>query len=113
MKELGEIIRIEKGAHGSFQDGNCAMELVAFMAGEAHSDHPICSSPLIGDFVRAWNDAMDVTERQRLAPYLIRVVGTAGTEEQELERRKMLRDWIFGVLVPTNLRTAGFEGQAE
>ena len=36
MKELAEIIRIEHGAHKTFQDGNCAMELVAFMAGEVH-----------------------------------------------------------------------------
>ena len=39
---------------GSHKSGNemCAMEAVAFVAGEAWSDHPACASEVIGSFLR-------------------------------------------------------------
>ena len=39
-------LSLEKGAHkrGS---GMCAMEAAAYIAGEPHSDHPVCVSPVI------------------------------------------------------------------
>ncbi|MDP9133595.1 MAG: hypothetical protein M3N56_02075 [Actinomycetota bacterium] len=65
------------------------MEWVALIAGEAHSDHPRCASPVLGAFARAWNDALDDHDRQRLRPALARVIGTArdGRDEERARRR--------------------------
>ena len=45
LSELAEIIRLDKGAHSTPQDGVCVNELTAWIAGERHSDHPECASP--------------------------------------------------------------------
>jgi hypothetical protein len=45
----------------------CAMEAVAFVAGEPWSDHPECACPVLSTFMRAWNDALPDRDRTRLA----------------------------------------------
>jgi len=49
---------------GSHDDGNgkCGLEAVAWLAGEEHSDHPACVSPVLGDFCRCWT-AFDLLDR--------------------------------------------------
>src|SRR4051794_41296019 len=70
--------RLSAGRHVRAEQGRCAMEWVAHLAGEAHSDRPECVSPVVGAFARSWNDALAETTRQRLRPYLGRMIGTAG-----------------------------------
>src|SRR4051812_50224150 len=70
--------RLSAGRHMRAEQGRCAMEWVAHLAGEAHSDRPECVSPVVGAFARSWNDALAETTRQRLRPYLGRMIGTAG-----------------------------------
>ena len=65
-------------AGGHPEDGEfCIMEAVAFVAGEPWSDHPACASQVIGAFMRSWNDALDDEGRQKLKPYVRRLVGRA------------------------------------
>src|SRR3712207_5201410 len=54
----------------------CLMSLVAFLAGEGHSDAPGCASPLIQAFAVAVNDHMPRAARQRLKPFAPRIIGT-------------------------------------
>ena len=54
----------------------CLMSLVAFLAGEPHSDAPGCASPLIQAFAVAANDHMPRAARQRLKPFAPRIIGT-------------------------------------
>lgn len=70
-------IELKRGGHRSPQEGMCFMEAVAWIAGEPHSDHPECVSPLLGAFLRSWNDALDDETRQKLNQYKVRVIGTA------------------------------------
>ncbi len=49
-------ISLKHGMHDSRQDGVCALEAVAWIAGEPHSDHPKCACPVLSDFLRKWND---------------------------------------------------------
>src|SRR5690554_3909372 len=72
-------------AAGSHYPGDemCVMEAVAFVAGEEWSDGPECASPVIGAFMRAWNDSLDDDDRQELKRYILRLVGSKGTAEQE------------------------------
>ena len=52
------------------------MSLVAFLAGEPHSDAPGCASPLIQTFAVLVNDHMPHAARQRLKPFAPRIIGT-------------------------------------
>ena len=108
-----ETLRLAKGAHDSFGSGVGVMEAVAYVAGEPFSDHPRCASPVVGAFLRAWNDRLDDETRQRLTPYVVRLVGTAGSDEDERRRRDMLWEWVLGTLVPTWLETAGMHAEAK
>jgi hypothetical protein len=99
------------GTHPNPQDGRCAMEWVAHLAGERHSDQPDCVSPTVRALAVALNDGLDTTERQRLRPYLTRTIGTAGDGLDE-PRAWMALDWLIGVYAPTWLRHAGLHDAA-
>ena len=80
------------GAHQTADEGRCAMEWVAYLAGEKHSDQPVCVSPVLRRYCISLNDRLGDDERQKLRPYLARTIGTAG-EGRHLSprlRRKFL-----------------------
>ena len=37
-----DTIHLDKGAHDNFDEGHCAMEVVAWLAGQGHTDAPSC-----------------------------------------------------------------------
>lgn len=67
---------LSHGGHAYADDGRCAMEWVAFIAGEEHTDEPECVSPALRDFCIGVNDALGDADRQKLRPYLARCIGT-------------------------------------
>src|ERR1700756_2774838 len=76
-----QTIKLSKGKHTSPEDGACVMELASMLAGEQFSDHPASVCPVIGSFLRAYNDSVDDNRRQDLYAYAARVVGTRTTAE--------------------------------
>jgi hypothetical protein len=104
-------IELKAGAHASRDDGVCAMEAVAWIAGESHTDHPSCVSPVLGAFLRQWNDDLDDEGRQRLKPYLARTIGTAGDGQDEA-RGWLCADWLVRVHAPVWLELAGVRDAA-
>lgn len=102
---------LDYGTHPNPQDGRCAMEWVAHLAGERHSDQPACVSPVVRAVCVALNDGLNCTERQRLRPYLTRMIGTAGDGLDEI-RAWMALDWLIAVYAPTWLRRAGLHDAA-
>ncbi|GDY02381.1 hypothetical protein LBMAG49_17100 [Planctomycetota bacterium] len=87
MNRLQTQFPLRRGAHSLRSDGMCAMEMVAWLAGEAHSDGPQCTSPVLAAYVRAVNDALPSDAwRERLlrplVPQLIHTRGDARTERQ-------------------------------
>lgn len=100
---------LKSGAHASPEDGMCVMELTAYIAREPFTDHPECTSPVLGAFLRSWNDALDTDTRQKLKPYAERVIGTNGKDE---ELAWMATDWLVRVQTPAWLRLAGLTEQA-
>jgi hypothetical protein len=94
-------------------DSLCVMEAVAWFAGRDHTDRPPCVSPVIGDFLRSWNDAMNDEDRQMLKPLIPLVVGTAADAETEMRRSVMALDWLCRVSAPAWLRLAGLTTEAE
>jgi hypothetical protein len=70
----------------------CLMSLVAFLAGEDHSDAPRTASPLIQTFAVSINDHMPHRVRQRLKTFAPRIIGTNdGLDE---ERARLLRQLL-------------------
>src|SRR6201993_5422047 len=71
-----QTIKLSKGKHASPDDGACVMELASMLAGEPFSDHPATACPVIGSFLRAYNDSIDDDRRQDLYALAASVVGT-------------------------------------
>src|SRR6202042_1166465 len=94
------------GTHASPGDGRCAMEWVSYLAGEPHSDQPICVSPVLRAMCIALNDGLEQEPRQRLRPSLTRTIGTAH-DGLDTWRGWMAMDWLARVYTPAWLHLAG------
>ena len=53
-----ETYQLMQGSHSDFEGGMCAMEFVAWLAEEPHSDAPDCACPVLAAFMRTWNDSL-------------------------------------------------------
>lgn len=83
----------------------CAMEMVAWLAGEPHSDEPVCACPVLAAFVRAVNDSLSDEARNRfLRPLVPQLVNTRGSAADERQRGNVLLDGLVRELVPAWLR---------
>ena len=81
-----QTITLSKGKHDSPQDGACVMELASMLAGEPFSDHPRSVCPVIGSFLRAYNDQIDDGRRQDLYGYAAKVVGSRASQDVQHAR---------------------------
>jgi hypothetical protein len=88
-----QTIRLARGRHGSPADGACVMELASMLAGESFGDHPASVCPVIGSFVRAYNDAIDDERRQDLYRFASAVVGSRASRAVQRARLERLAAW--------------------
>lgn len=110
-----QTIRLSRGKHASPNDGACVMELASMLAGEPFSDHPASVCPVIGSFLRAYNDSIDDARRQDLYSYAARVVGSRAGIALQRQRADRLTAWAVELqrrswtrlLPPSRLRVAG------
>jgi hypothetical protein len=110
-----QTIKLGKGKHASADEGACVMELASMLAGEPFSDHPASVCPVIGSFLRAYNDSVDDRRRQDLYVYAARVVGTRAGIAVQRDRADRLSAWAVEMqrrrwtrmLPPSRLRIAG------
>jgi hypothetical protein len=112
LEDFLDNLFLGRGSHKDIDDGCCLMEAVSFVAGEPWSDHPKCASPVIGAFMRRWQDDLGDDPRQTLKPYVPRLVGSKGSDEIEQQRGWMCATWLIRHHLPTWLRAAGLEEQA-
>ena len=70
------------------------MELASMLAGEPFSDHPSSTCPVIGAFLRAYNDGLPDDRRQDLYEYAAKVVGTSGCRRVRRARARMCLEWL-------------------
>ena len=104
--DLAEQVVLEGGSHESRKDGVCAMEMVAWMAGDSHTDAPDCVSGVLQGFVRTWNDDLEHDDRNRvLKPVLRDLINTDGQAEER--HHWMLLDWLVRTAVPTWIEDVG------
>src|SRR5690349_4451399 len=71
---------LSRGKHRNPKKGACFMELASFLAGEAWSDHPACTHPLLASLARDVNDHVDDFARTKLAPLIPEVIGLNGSD---------------------------------
>ena len=111
-----EALQLESGGHDAPNNGlfhACVMEAVAYIAGDPWSDHPECASPVLGAFLRSWNDSLADVDRQMLKPLIPRLVGTKESAKIEQKRAWMATDWLARECAPAFLRLAGLTDHAE
>jgi hypothetical protein len=88
-----QTVRLGRGKHRSPEEGVCAMEMAAMLAHEPFGDHPKSVCPVIGAFLRTYNDSIDDRRRQDLYAYASRVVGTRRSKEVRQQRTSLCREW--------------------
>ena len=107
---LDDVV-LERGAHESPERGFCAMELAAYIGREPHSDSPECVSPILGSFIRSFNDILCDTDRQKLKPFVLLIVGTADDGADD-RRFWLCIDWLIRIYTPTWLDLAKLDRSA-
>ena len=82
---LNSVPQLSHGSHDKFGPKLCVNEMVAFLAGEPHSDTPECASPVLAQYNIGLNDS-----RQSFRDELIRAVPEMiGTRNPELELARL------------------------
>ena len=108
MRRLIDRIPLQRGSHPTRDDGMCAMEMVSWLAGEAHSDEPECACPVLAALVRACNDAMSDQQRaEHLRPLVPMLVNSRGSVATETRRGLMALDVMVRGLLPRALERRG------
>jgi hypothetical protein len=109
-----QTVRLARGRHQSPDQGACVMELASMLSAEPFSDHPQSVCPVIGAFLRAYNDGLPDDRRQDLYDYAARVVGTVSSRRIRRERARRCLTWLAsevpGARAPSRLSLllAGF-----
>jgi hypothetical protein len=105
------VIQLDHGSHRNYDEGHCAMEVVAALANLGHTDAPECASEVLRDYTVGLNDSWDATQRQKLIPFLPRMIGT-GNDGNDEERSYLALDWLVRSYAPAWLDLAGHTKEA-
>jgi len=97
-----DALHLEHGSHNDPDSGLCLLEAVALFAGEKHTDHPDCVSPLLANVGIRLNDRVTDLQRQDLKRFIPLVVGTAN-DGQDDARRWLAVDRSVRFLLPKYL----------
>jgi hypothetical protein len=97
---MEDRVWLGRGRHRSPAHGACVMELASLLAGEPFSDRPRCVDPVIGAFLRAFNDRLGHVRRQELRPYAAAVLHTADNRRVTRARRERCLRFAAGGEVP-------------
>lgn len=71
---------LSRGKHRTARSGGCFMEFASYLAGEAWSDHPNCTHPLLASLARMVNDCSSDTARSKLVPLIPDVIGLTSND---------------------------------
>ncbi|MGU3341866.1 glycosyltransferase family 61 protein [Methylobacterium mesophilicum] len=114
LSRLARVTTLAAGPHSAPDQGLCAMEAVAYLAGEPHSAQPACASPSIAALVQTWSDSLPQDMRDHLIlPLVPRLVGTRASEILERRRIAMVADWLVRSHVPAWFRLAKLNVEAD
>jgi hypothetical protein len=114
QERLAKITTLASGSHEPNDTDMCVMEAVAFVTHKEWSAHPPCVCPVIGAFVRTWNDGLSDAERTDiLLPFVPRLLNTKRDEATERARAMMAADWLIRTHAVAWLRLARLNEQAD
>ena len=106
-------VKLGHGAHKSAAEGMCFMEMVAWFAGEAHSDKPACACIVLGRYGMALNDRMPNDLRDELLkPLVPMIAGTSGSLDDRIARARFLAMWSINKVLSALMRRRGQEALA-
>ena len=71
---------LSRGKHKSPRSGACFMEFASHLSGEAWSDHPACTHPVLASLARMVNDCTSDEARSRLMTLIPSVIGLHGDD---------------------------------
>lgn len=114
-----EVLILSHGSHTKADKESeqkmCAMEAVAWLAGEEHSDHPSCTCPVIAALVRRFNDRLwnDDERNTLIRPLLPILIGTNASREVAIKRGYLAADWSIRTMLPILCHVLGLEDQAK
>ena len=105
-ERLAALPSLSAGGHEHVDEGACFMEAVSYVSGEPWSDTPACACPVLGAFLRTWNDHLptDADRDRLLRPLVLRLAGSRSTPEVEARRHWLAMDWLVRTHAPTWLR---------
>ena len=105
-ERLAALPPLSAGGHDHVYEGAYVMEAVAHVSGEPWTDRPVCVCPVIGAFLRAWNDHLptDADRGRLLRPLVLRLVGSRSTPEVETRRSWLAMDWLVRTYAPAWLQ---------
>ena len=106
-----DTLKLAVGKHNNRDTGVCLLEATAWFAGEPNTDHPKCVSAYLGAYGRALNDRLSDENRQKLIPFIPRLVGTANDGKDDI-RQWMAADWAIRVATPRYLDAANMPDEA-
>jgi hypothetical protein len=86
MELSHQTVRLAAGRHRSPRFGVCVMELASMLSEEPFTDRPRNASPVVGAFLRTYNDGLDDERRQDLYELASLIVGSAARRAVERER---------------------------
>ena len=109
-----DSIVIAHGAHKTPEEGMCSMELVAWLAGEEHSDAPQCACPVIARAMIRLNDRISDAKLRTdlLLPLLPRLIGSRASREVMTKRGFVAADMAVRVFLPIALEVRGLHSEA-
>lgn len=81
-------------------DGLCTMEMVAWLAGEEHTDEPACTCPVLAAYARGMNDALpdDASRHRFMRPLVPKLIDTRRSRALASERAMAALDHALRVL---------------
>lgn len=100
-----DSIVLSQGRHATREADLDFLEAVALMAGEEHTDRPRCMCPVLIGLCGTWNDHTGDEDRQRLKPYIPRVIGT--NDGHAAARRALCLDYLVRGAFPALLAHVG------
>ena len=86
-ERLARVTKLHVGKRDPGSDQMCVMEAVAFVTHKKWTDHPPCVCPVIGAFMRTWNDGLPDNERGMLLPFIPRLINTRNALFHSFSRR--------------------------
>ncbi len=77
---------LRRGSSDHPRHGACLFDAGMWLVYGKIGDNPPCSCPIIRPYAIALNDRMPNNERQKLKPFILRVVGNRDPESEELRK---------------------------